>query len=149
MQYITEGPSDACIFCVKPREEKDRQNLILHRGDLSYIIMNRFPYNNGHILIATYRHVEEFEFLTDEETLEVFQLARKGMNAIAKVMRPEGFNIGVNQGKAAGGSYRHFHLHVLPRWTADTNFMPTLADSKVISEHLRQTYRKLFVAMKS
>jgi ATP adenylyltransferase len=106
--------------------------------------MNAYPYNNGHMLISPYRHVAKFEELSDEEMLEITTLIKKAIGVVRKLIHPHGFNIGVNQGKAAGSSFDHIHFHLLPRWNGDTNFMPTLADAKVIHEHLSETYRRFY-----
>ena len=147
MAYIT-GESQknvrGCIFCLKPKQKNDAKNLILLRGKEAFVIMNLYPYNNGHLMVAPYRHVGELEKLTDSELLEMINLARRCQKAMAATMRPDGFNLGFNLGRTAGaGIADHIHLHLVPRWNGDTNFMPVLAGTKVISEGLLQTYRKL------
>ncbi|HDI46892.1 MAG TPA: HIT domain-containing protein [Candidatus Methanomethylia archaeon] len=145
MQYIEEAVKQAqgCIFCEKPRQNKDEENYILLRGKHCYIMLNAFPYNNGHLMIAPYRHITQIEELTDEEAKELFQQLKLSLQALKKAMNPDGFNIGVNIGRPAGAGFDHLHVHVVPRWNGDTNFMPILAETKVISEHLANTYKKL------
>jgi ATP adenylyltransferase len=147
LEYITADKVEGCIFCVFPQQEQDRENRILCRGEHAYVIMNAFPYSNGHLLIPPYRHVADLSELTDAESLEIMQLTQKSLAALKEVFCPDGFNIGVNQGTAAGaGIADHVHLHIVPRWNGDTNFMPVFADVKVIPEALETTYDKLKVA---
>ncbi len=145
MQYIEEAAkqTEGCIFCEKPKQNRDEENYILLRGRYCYIMLNAFPYNNGHLMIAPYRHITQVEELTDEEARELFQQLKLSLQALKKAMNPDGFNIGVNIGRPAGAGFDHLHIHVVPRWNGDTNFMPVLAETKVISEHLANTYRKL------
>ena len=144
ISYILSEKPRGCIFCEKPREHKDEENLILIRGRYNFIILNAFPYNPGHLMIAPFRHVGLVEELTDEEALEHFKLLRESLRALRRALRPDGFNIGMNLGKTAGaGVEDHLHTHVVPRWEGDTNFMPVVADVKVLPEALSDTYRKL------
>ncbi len=145
MQYIEEAvkQTGSCIFCDKPKQNRDEENYILLRGKFCYIMLNTFPYNNGHLMIAPYRHITQVEELTDEEAKELFQQLKLSLQALKKAMNPDGFNIGVNVGRPAGAGFDHLHVHVVPRWNGDTNFMPILAETKVISEHLANTYKKL------
>jgi ATP adenylyltransferase len=133
-----------CVLCQKPKENKDEANFILHRGQYNFIILNAFPYNPGHLMVAPYRHIANLEDLTDEETKELFDVIKKGLGLLREVMRPAGFNIGLNVGKVAGaGIAGHVHAHIVPRWQGDTNFMTVLSDTKVISEAVSGTYKKL------
>ena len=146
MAYI--DPSGAkeqgCIFCVKPQEDHDEENLILYRGERCFVLMNLFPYNNGHLMIAPYAHVPDIERLDAETLTEMMLTAQKSLAALRAAMRPDGFNMGINQGTVAGaGIADHVHFHVVPRWNGDTNFMPVLADTKVMPDYLRNTYRQL------
>ena len=134
---------NTCFLCEKPKSKNDEENYILYRGEKAFIVMNAYPYNNGHLLIAPYRHVYSIEELTDEELLEVFKLVQKSVAVIKKVMNPDGFNIGINIGRSAGAGVSYFHVHVVPRWTGDTNFMPVLSNTKVIPEMLSETYKRL------
>lgn len=133
-----------CIFCNRLREDKDRENLILMRGERSFIIMNRYPYNNGHLMVTPNRHVGDISMLDMEEVQEMFSLVMVSTDAIKSSMNPSGFNIGMNLGRVAGaGVDDHIHVHVVPRWDGDTNFMPVLGEVKVISEHIFSTYDTL------
>lgn len=147
MAYITgeaQKKIKGCIFCLKPKQKCDAKNLILLRGKEAFVIMNLYPYNNGHLMAAPYRHIGDLGKLRDSELLEMMNLARRCQRAMAATMRPDGFNLGFNLGRAAGaGIADHVHLHLVPRWNGDTNFMPVLAGTKVVSEGLAQTYRRL------
>jgi ATP adenylyltransferase len=117
---------------------------VVKRGGLAFVLLNRFPYASGHLMIAPYRHEGEFGELTSEEAVEIHRLASAGLAALAETMRPQGFNLGWNLGRVAGaGIADHVHLHVVPRWSGDTNFMPVLADVKVLPEHLLETRDRL------
>lgn len=144
MEYILGDKETECIFCTKAEEKDDRNNLILYRGEHNFIIMNKYPYNNGHLMIVPYRHISEFEALNEAESREVMNLLFKAIRALKAAIHPEGFNVGVNVGKIAGaGIDQHLHFHVVPRWTADTNFMPVVGQTKVISEGLWETWGKI------
>ena len=146
LEYITGEQIEGCIFCVFPQQDDDRGNRILYRGKHAYVIMNAFPYSNAHLLIPPYRHVADLSELTDEESLDVMRLAQMSIRVLKEAVRPDGLNIGVNQGTAAGaGIADHIHMHIVPRWNGDTNFMPVFADVKVIPEALEATYDKLKV----
>ncbi|RMF61643.1 MAG: HIT domain-containing protein [Calditrichaeota bacterium] len=144
MEYILSEKEKECIFCSKTREDDDRTNLILFRGEHNFVIMNKYPYNNGHLMVVPYRHISEFEELTEAEFSEMTRLIAKSINALKAALQPEGFNIGMNVGKIAGaGIDDHLHFHIVPRWAADTNFMPVVGHTKVISEGLWETWDKL------
>ncbi|MDH7601254.1 MAG: HIT domain-containing protein [Armatimonadota bacterium] len=144
LEYIVSEKEEGCIFCRFPAENDDERRLILYRGRLAFVIMNAYPYSNGHLLIAPYRHIPSITELSDEESLEIMQLTKKSCTVLSEVCRPDGFNIGINIGTAAGaGIADHVHLHIVPRWNGDTNFMPVFADVKVIPEALQATYAKL------
>ncbi len=133
-----------CIFCTKPSQNNDEANLIVHRGRGAFTIMNKFPYNNGHLLVVPYRHVSDICELDFNENALLVEEVCKAIRILRKVMRPEGFNVGINLGRVAGaGIEEHVHYHIVPRWNGDTNIMPILADIRVIPEHLRETYKKL------
>ena len=145
MAYIDGACSDGCLFCEKPREADDRKSLILSRGPLTYVVMNLYPYANGHLMIVPYRHCADLSQLSPEESLEIMQSAQRCTLALQRAFRAEGFNIGFNLGKIAGaGVADHIHLHVVPRWMGDTNFMPVLGDTKVMPEYLEVGYEKLY-----
>ncbi len=136
-----------CIFCTKPASSEDEENLIAHRAQGAYTIMNKFPYNNGHVLVVPYRHVSDICLLTPEENGLLVQEVTRAIEALRKVMNPDGFNIGINLGVVAGaGIAEHVHYHVVPRWNGDTNIMPVLADVRVIPQHLRETRQNIYEA---
>lgn len=144
LAYIAGGKTDGCIFCEFPKENRDEERLILARGKHAYVIMNAFPYSNGHLLIVPFRHISDLGEFNDDENLDMMRLAQKCCRALQGACGPDGFNIGWNIGTAAGaGIADHVHMHIVPRWHSDTNFMPVLADVKVIPEALETTYKKL------
>ncbi len=144
IQYIQIEKSEGCILCEKPEQNKDALNYILYRGDKNFIILNSYPYNPGHLMVAPYRHVTSLEELTEEERHEHFEIVTRSIRVLRQVFNPGGFNIGINVGKAAGaGIEDHVHTHIVPRWQGDTNFMPVLADIRVVPEALDETYKKL------
>ena len=135
-------PSSGCIFCDKPAEQRDAENLIVHRDERAFVILNLYPYNNGHLMIVPYAHVPTFEELDAPTLTELMLLTNMGMRALRTVYAPQAFNLGANIGKAAGaGIADHVHLHVVPRWAGDTNYMATVAGTRVIPEDLHETYR--------
>lgn len=152
--YVT-GPKAAdagCIFCEAPRGARgdDRAARIVHRGPHGYLILNRFPYNSGHLMAVPYRHVARLDGLNAAEAEALMTMAALAVGALEQAMAPQGFNIGFNLGHAAGaGIDEHLHLHVVPRWVGDTNFMPVLGDVKVIPEHLDETYARLAKALEA
>jgi ATP adenylyltransferase len=144
LEYI-EGADEqeGCVFCLA-EEGDDEERLVVRRGERAFAMLNKFPYSSGHLMIAPRRHVGELAGLEDAEALEIHHLARQGLAALGEVYAPEGYNLGWNLGRAAGaGVVDHVHLHVVPRWVGDTNFMPVLADVKVLPEHLEETRRRL------
>ncbi|ASJ03224.1 HIT family hydrolase [Thermococcus profundus] len=150
IEYIRSPKHEGCIFCDFPKENRDKERLILYRGKYSFVIMNNYPYNPGHVMIAPYRHVGKWEDLTDDELLEIMKLSQLMIKAIKKAMNPDGFNLGVNLGRVAGaGIDDHVHLHIVPRWNGDTNFMPVVADTKVIPESLQEAYDELKKAIET
>jgi ATP adenylyltransferase len=144
LEYIAQADEqDGCIFC-RALAGSDEDGLVVHRGTLAFVLLNRFPYASGHVMVAPVRHVGDFAELEDAEALEVHRLAGQGMGALAEAYGPQGFNLGWNLGRIAGaGVTDHVHLHVVPRWAGDTNFMPVLADVKVLPEHLVESRAKL------
>ncbi len=149
MAYISgEKKKPACVFCEAINSENDEEVLILHRGTHSFIIMNLFPYNNGHVMVIPYNHTSDFTTLSKDEHLEIMSHTSLMIKVMKKVLNPEGFNMGMNIGKPGGaGIAEHLHMHIVPRWTGDTNFMPVLGDTRVISEHIEATYKKLYTAL--
>lgn len=147
MAYIeVEKPAD-CIFCSKPRARDDRRELVLFRGELAFVVLNKFPYNNGHLMVAPYRHTADLPGLSSAEQAELMALTCFCSRLLAEAFGPDGYNLGMNLGKTAGaGVAEHLHLHVVPRWDGDTNFMPVLAETKVLPDALFSTYDKLKAA---
>lgn len=145
MAYIKAAHKPrGCIFCVKPRQRRDAANYLLYRGKHVFTIMNLFPYNSGHLLIAPYAHVDSLDKLPDHAALDLLRLTNLSLRILRTELRPEGFNVGINLGRVAGaGIGAHVHLHIVPRWNGDTNFMPLFAETRVMPEHLDATYRKL------
>lgn len=148
MAYIgSEEKSPDCIFCVYPREDNDAENLILHRGRYTFVMLNRYPYATGHLLVIPYRHTSDLTTLTPEEGAELLELTQASIRAIEAASKPHGFNLGMNLGKTAGaGIDAHLHLHIVPRWDGDTNFMSVTAETKVLPEALSATREKLLSA---
>ena len=149
IEYILGDKADSCVFCeaflVDP--PADKEHLILHRGQHCGVVMNLFPYNNGHLMVIPYAHQETFEGLPPDALLEVMTLVNKSVVVLRESMNAEGFNVGVNLGKAAGaGIGQHVHLHIVPRWTGDTNFITALGGVRCIPESLQASYDKLRVA---
>lgn len=149
MAYIRSSKQDGCIFC-DMLEMDDRAALILLRGRHAFLVLNRYPYNNGHYMAVPYRHVDTLENLTAEETADMMALLSQGIVASRKAFKPEGFNIGANIGKVAGAGVKdHVHMHVVPRWAGDTNFMPLFGETRVIPQTLAETYDELKAALDS
>lgn len=149
--YIGKEHGTGCIFCEKLNAgtDKDRENFVLYRGDNVFVILNIYPYNNGHLLVAPMRHVGDIEELTAIEMQELFAVTQHMVRVQRDAFNPDGFNVGINLGKIAGaGIPGHLHIHIVPRWGGDTNFMPVLGDVRVISEALEATYTKLEQALK-
>ncbi len=147
MAYILSEKDQGCIFCEYPKQgvSKDRNNLILYRSTHNFVIMNRYPYNNGHLMVAPYIHTPSLDGLADEVLLDFMKVTQHAINSLNNVMMPEGFNIGINIGRIAGaGMESHVHLHMVPRWAGDTSFMTVLDEVRVIPEHIVDTYDKLF-----
>jgi ATP adenylyltransferase len=151
-QYIKGAGADeadetapACIFCALGADKSDdERNLVVHRARCNYIVLNRYPYTNGHILIIPYEHTSELDAVSKPATDEMMDLAKQAQGVLRAAYRPDGFNLGMNLGRAAGaGVAGHVHLHVLPRWTGDANFMSNIGETRVLPEDLRTTYEKL------
>lgn len=144
IEYILGKREPYCIFCPDGDGLSDEERLILHRGTSCMVMMNKYPYNNGHLLVAPWRHVSKPEDLREDEMLDLMRWVSRCTVVLKQVMRPDGFNIGLNVGASAGaGVEDHLHFHVVPRWQGDTNFMTVFADVRSIPEHLKQTYAKL------
>lgn len=144
LQYIKSGGSKECIFCSKINSKSDREDLILFRGNTCFIIMNLYPYNTGHLMIAPYKHVPDLEDLNTQELCELMELMKKSIIVLKRTLNPDGFNIGANIGRIAGaGVEGHLHFHVIPRWAGDTSFITIVGETRVIPELLLDTYDKL------
>ena len=143
-KYIYLRKRSGCIFCLAKKAKNPKKLYILDRSKHSFSMLNLYPYNNGHVMVAPYKHVKSLELLSDEELLDMIKLINKTKVAIGKRLKPHGFNIGLNVGKIAGAGFAgHVHVHIVPRWTGDTNFMPLTAGAKVISESLNSLYELL------
>jgi len=148
IEYIEAERGGECVLCTKPLEHNDCENLILHRGKTVYIIMNRYPYSNGHLMAVPYRHVSKLGELDGEEKLEIMNATSLALDLL-RDFDPDGFNVGINIGRVAGaGIEDHLHFHIVPRWTGDANFMPVIGNVRVMPEYLEQTYCKLSKRLK-
>jgi ATP adenylyltransferase len=151
LEYVAgasgEQKDDRCIFCVKQEDGDDDRALIVHRGERCFVLLNLYPYSNGHLMVAPYRHVAAPADLDTEERAEMWQLLADSISALDEAIGPHGYNSGLNLGRVAGaGVEGHIHLHVVPRWNGDTNFMPVLADVRVMPEHLSRTLERVRAA---
>ena len=144
IEYIRAPKAKGCIFCDKSAERKDAENLILYRGQKNFVILNLYPYNPGHLMVAPYRHIASPEEMTAEERSEHFDIVNLCLKALRDEFSPGGFNVGINMGRAAGaGIEDHVHSHIVPRWNGDNNFITTVGDVRVVPEALSDTYKKL------
>ena len=145
MEYIlSENKEGDCIFCPGSDRKQDKERLILYVGELSMVMMNRYPYINGHLLVAPVRHLPDLESLSDEEGEDILKTVNFSIGVIKKVMKPEGFNVGLNLGRVAGaGVEEHMHFHIVPRWNGDTNYMTVLGEVRVIPDHIESTFQTL------
>ncbi len=150
IDYILGPKPDSCVFCLPEHTREDRERLILHRARHCFVIMNKFPYSSGHLMVTPYRHVHAITDLTVEESHEVMDYLRITGDILTRVYRPQGINIGLNQGEAAGaGIQEHLHFHLVPRWVGDHSFMAVSASTMVLSEHLDDAYAKLLPHFKA
>ena len=149
-RYITQAePAAGCIFCTKPAERNDDANYILYRGSRNFAILNLYPYTTGHLMIAPYEHVATLEQASEQTLSEMMLLTRRAAGHLREIYKPAGMNIGMNVGVAAGaGIAGHIHMHILPRWNGDTNFMTTVAENRVLPEALADSYAKLSQAFR-
>ena len=147
-KYVSQaGPGDECIFCRAAADNRDEDNYILHRAERNFVILNRFPYTNGHLMIAPYEHVPTLEEAAEATLTVMISLARHAERRLREVYRPQGLNLGMNLGQCAGaGVAGHIHMHVLPRWTGDASFMTVVGEARVLPEDLADTYAKLRAA---
>lgn len=147
MEYILADKPEGCIFCVSSDSSGDRDRLIVHRTASSFVMLNRYPYSNGHLMASPFRHVASLEALTDEELFDLMKCVRLCCRILSDVAATQGFNVGINAGKAAGaGVDDHLHVHVVPRWAGDTNFMTVIGDVRVMPENLLASYDLLLPA---
>jgi len=144
-QYITTSDKPGeCVFCAAAKSSEDREMLVVHRAAANFVILNRFPYTSGHVMVVPVQHVATLEELSEEALVEMFRLARDCERHLRAIYRPEGLNLGMNIGKSAGaGIAGHLHLHILPRWTGDTNFMTVVGETRVLPEDLTVTWERL------
>lgn len=149
MAYLTNAEKpEGCVFCRKLAEEKDAENLLVYRGRHAAIIMNLYPYNTGHLMVIPYQHVSSTEELDRDTLMEMMELVNLCIRILRRTMHPDGFNVGINIGRAAGaGIAEHVHIHIVPRWTGDSNFLTILGQTRVIPELLEDTYRRLTAAL--
>ena len=142
LRYVKDAKkSDECVFCTKPTLGDDREALIVHRGERCFVILNLYPYTSGHLMVMPFEHIGRLQDFEPAVTAEMMGLAQQAMRRMEAVYSPEGFNVGLNQGRAAGaGVEGHIHLHVVPRWAGDNNYMPVLADTRVMPQSLEESY---------
>ncbi|HLA80959.1 MAG TPA: HIT domain-containing protein [Thermoleophilia bacterium] len=144
LEYIVRAKPGGCIFCDKPLAGDDRASQIVWRGTHAYVLLNAFPYNNGHVMIAPFAHLANLEDLPSETIHEMMDLTQLATRAMKRALHPEGLNVGFNLGAAAGAGIKdHLHLHMVPRWSGDTNFMPVIADTRVIPQSLERSWELL------
>ena len=147
LAYVKEAgknPDEECIFCAKPAEGDDESALIVHRGENAFVILNKYPYTSGHLMVAPFEHVGRLEEIPAATVAEVMDLVQQGIRVLEETYGPQGYNVGVNQGRAAGaGIDHHIHFHLVPRWGGDTNFMSSVGESRVIPQSLEDTYAAL------
>jgi ATP adenylyltransferase len=147
LEYVKDAAKDAeeeCVFCAAPAADDDEANLIVHRSERCFVILNKFPYTNGHLMVAPYEHLATLPEVDAETVTELMGLAQRAMVGLEERYSPHGYNVGFNQGRVAGAGFEHhIHMHVVPRWGGDTNFMPVLADTRVMPQSLEQSYETL------
>jgi ATP adenylyltransferase len=144
LQYLQGEKTDECIFCARPATGDDEGALIAHRGDTCYVMLNAYPYTNGHVMVAPYEHASDLRDLPEAAARELMELTRRSLAAVGHIYKPDGFNLGMNLGTAAGAGFAdHVHQHVVPRWKGDTNFMPVTGETLVLPETLPDSWAKL------
>ena len=148
MTYIRSDKSSECVFCQIAANNRDQEDLVLWRGEHGFVILNRYPYNNGHLMVVPYEHTPSIEELEPEALLDLMTMVQQSLALLRKAMNPDAFNVGINLGEAAGaGIVAHVHIHIVPRWSGDTNFMPVLGQTRVIPDALDNTYDSLMEAL--
>ena len=144
MRYILGPKPDECVFCLPEGCEEDRERLVVHRGQTAFVVLNKYPYNSGHLLVVPFRHTMGYCDLTKEESAEIFALSQLCVTVLEKASSPQGFNLGFNLGEAAGAGVKgHLHMHVVPRWNGDSSFIAVLGDTRTLPEHLDAAYARL------
>jgi ATP adenylyltransferase len=145
MEYLEDNnKEDGCVFCIAQEIQDSAENLIAYRGERAYVILNRYPYTSGHIMVNPFEHVSTLEDLDPETRAEMMELTSRCTTVLRGIYRPQGFNVGINMGEAAGaGVLGHVHIHIVPRWNGDTNFMSTLGQTRVLPEALEDTYERI------
>ncbi len=146
MEFLKDDKTKTCdcVFCALPREKNDQTNLIVHRAKYNFVILNKYPYNNGHLMVVPFKHTSNLGDLSKEEQSEMMEFGNHAISALKEAYKPEGFNLGMNLGQAAGAGIKdHLHLHIVPRWNGDTNFMPVIGDVKSMPEHLQKSFESL------
>ncbi|OGR00888.1 MAG: HIT family hydrolase [Deltaproteobacteria bacterium RIFOXYA12_FULL_61_11] len=150
LEYLLAPKPEGCVFCLARDGEPETSKLVLRRYERCFVILNKYPYTNGHLMVVPNAHCDDLVGVDDETLLDMGRVSRRCLSALRACMRPEGFNLGYNLGSAAGaGIDEHLHFHIVPRWNGDTNFMAVLADTRVISEHLTATMQKLSLALEA
>ncbi|MCK4518823.1 MAG: HIT domain-containing protein [Candidatus Omnitrophica bacterium] len=148
-EYTKSKKTKGCIFCLKPKSKGGKKDYIVTRGEYVFSMLNAYPYNNGHIMVAPYRHIQGLDGLKKEETSELMEMVNKSIYLLKTILKPSAFNIGINIGSIAGAGYaEHLHVHIVPRWQGDTNFMPIIAKTKVVPEALDELHKRLKDAQK-
>ncbi len=150
-QYITHSSSSTeCIFCAIARSLNDEENLVVHRAQYNFVVLNRFPYSSGHLMVVPYEHLSSLAAVKEEGAAEMMGLMRQAETALRNAYQPNGLNMGLNLGESAGaGVADHVHMHVLPRWAGDSNFMTVVGETRVLPEDLGETYRKVKAALET
>ena len=144
MRYVAEAKDSKCVFCLEKSKENDKQHLVLYRSKHSFVIMNLYPYNNGHLLVVPNRHVSRLDELSQEESRDFFELLQETVKVIDEEYHPDGMNLGMNIGKAGGaGIEQHLHAHIVPRWEGDANFMTSISGTRVIPEEFEKSFKRL------
>ena len=147
MEYIESLKQDGCVFCQTIEEEDGKENLIIVRGETSFVILNRYPYTSGHIMVLPFIHIPKLSEIDQKTRTEMMELVSKATEVLQRVYKPEGFNVGINMGEAAGaGIEDHLHIHIVPRWKGDTNFMSAVGETRVLPEELEETHRRICAA---
>jgi ATP adenylyltransferase len=144
IKYVTKKKKKGCVFCDVYHQRKDKSNFVVLRSKYCFVLLNTFPYNNGHLMVVSNRHISSLQKLNDKEILDINKVVIKTVALLKKILSPQGFNIGINIGKCAGaGVEKHLHIHIVPRWSGDTNFMPVLADTKIVPQSLKDLYKNI------